>query len=61
MKRFGFIPLPPIMPKGSDLGHRLGDVHHLLRNGALYVIGIHVAAALYHTVKVKDRLLQRMI
>lgn len=30
VKLFGFIPLPPIMPKGSDLGHRLGDVHHLL-------------------------------
>ena len=61
VKLLGFIPLPPIMPKGSSLGHQLGDVHHLLATALLYVIGVHVAAALYHAAVLRDGLLRRMI
>lgn len=61
LKLLGFIPLPSIMPKGSSLGHQLGDVHHLLATALLYVVGLHVAAALYHAAVLRDGLLRRMI
>ena len=61
VKLFGFIPLPSIMPQGSNLGHKLGDIHHTLATILAYLIGFHVAAALYHTFILRDRLLRRMI
>ena len=61
VKLFGLIPLPGIMPKGSSLGHQLGDVHHSLATVLAYLIGFHVAAALYHIFVLRDRLLSRMI
>jgi len=61
IKLFGFVPLPSIMPVGSSLGHRLGDVHHTLATALLYLIGFHVAAALYHLIILRDRLYRRMI
>lgn len=61
VKLLGFIPLPSLLPHGSSLGHQLGDVHHTLANVLLYLIGAHVAAALYHSVILRDRLLRRMV
>lgn len=61
IKLFGLIPLPSIMPKGSRLGHQLGDVHHSLATILAYLIGFHIAAAVYHTFVSRDRLLRRMI
>jgi cytochrome b561 len=61
LKVFGFVPLPSIMRQGSSLGHRLGDVHHTLANALLYLIGFHVAAALFHLLVLRDQLHRRMI
>lgn len=61
LKFLGFIPLPSIMAEGSSLGHRLGDVHHTLANALLYLIGFHVAAAIYHLLVLRDRTHRRMI
>lgn len=61
LKLFAFVPLPSIMHQGSALGHRLGDIHHTLANALLYLVGFHVAAALYHVIVLRDRLHRRMI
>ncbi|HJP68916.1 MAG TPA: cytochrome b [Sphingomicrobium sp.] len=61
IKFLGFVPLPAIMPSGSSLGRQLGDVHATLATALLYLIGFHVAAALYHAAVLRDGLLRRMI
>jgi cytochrome b561 len=58
---FGALPLPKIMPTGSELGHVLGDIHGTLATILLYVVGLHVAAALYHAIVRRDQILQRIL
>lgn len=55
-----FIPMPSgTNPKAaSDL---LKDAHELLANGAILLIGLHVAAALKHHFMDKDTILTRML
>ncbi|HYM02308.1 MAG TPA: cytochrome b [Stellaceae bacterium] len=57
----GLIPLPGIAPEGSRLGMRAGDLHALLSWALLGLIGLHVAAALYHRFIRRDRVMQRML
>jgi len=57
----GLIPLPPIMPVGSRLGLGFGDIHIFLSWCLLALIGLHVLAALYHRLILRDRVLQRML
>jgi len=57
----GLIPLPPIAPVGSSVGLRAGDVHIFLSWCLLALIGLHVLAALYHRVILRDKVLQRML
>ena len=40
---------------------KAGDLHVLLMNGLLIVVGLHTAAALFHQYVLKDRLLLRML
>jgi cytochrome b561 len=58
---FGLLPLPQILATGSALGPRLGDIHSTLATILLYVVGLHVAAALYHAVVRGDQVLRRML
>lgn len=58
---FGVIPLPALFEKGSRVGHELGDIHSVLAYVLLFLIGVHVAAALYHHLIVKDGTLRRML
>lgn len=58
---FGALPLPQIAAEGSALGHAMGDIHSTLANILLYLVGLHVAAALYHRVLRRDQVLQRML
>jgi cytochrome b561 len=58
---FDFFALPPIVPAGSALGHELGDIHILAAYALLAVVGLHVAAALYHHFWQRDRVLLRML
>jgi cytochrome b561 len=58
---FGLVPLPSIMAAKSPIGHTLGDVHTLIAYIALGLLGLHVAGALYHHFKLKDRTLARML
>jgi len=41
-------------------GHELGDIHGWLAWGMLALIGLHVAAGVYHHIVLKDDTLQRM-
>ena len=61
VRLFGTISLPAMAPKGSNWGHALGDVHHAVAIGLLVLIGLHVAAAVYHQWVLRDGLLQRML
>jgi cytochrome b561 len=61
VKLFGIVPLPPLMAKGSPLGHSLGDIHGTLALVLLAIIAVHVSGALYHALYLKDRTLQRML
>ncbi|RDU97433.1 cytochrome b [Trinickia dinghuensis] len=54
------VNLPSLAATGSALGHQLGGVHRLLAWGMLGLIGLHVIAALYHQLVLRDRLLRRM-
>ncbi|MGH7034700.1 MAG: cytochrome b [Stellaceae bacterium] len=57
----GLIPLPPIMPVGSRLGLGFGDIHIFLSWCLLALIALHVLAALYHRLILRDLVLQRML
>lgn len=54
------VNLPSLAPTGSALGHALGDAHRLLAWVMLALIGVHVAAALYHHFLLRDGVLRRM-
>jgi cytochrome b561 len=58
---FGVLPLPPLMPRGSTLGHQLGDVHMAGATVLLILIGLHVLGALYHLLVLRDRTVQRIL
>jgi cytochrome b561 len=60
VKLFGAIALPPLAPVGSAAGHVLGNIHQLLAWGMLGLIGLHVAATLYHHFLLRDGVLRRM-
>jgi cytochrome b561 len=57
----GPLHLPHIMAVGSKLGHEMGDIHGDLAIVLAIVIGLHVAAALYHQFIRKDDTLKRMM
>jgi cytochrome b561 len=57
---FGLIPLPSLAAEGSSLGHTMGDIHQLIAWGLLGLVGLHVAAALYHHFLLRDGVLRRM-
>jgi cytochrome b561 len=56
-----WLELPRIMPVGSTLGHELGDVHGALAVVLAILIGLHVAAGIYHHVVRRDDTLRRML
>ena len=58
---FGIVSLPPIVPAKSAIGMQAGNVHTWLGWTLLVLIGLHVAAALYHYFVRRDRVLQRML
>lgn len=58
---FGIASLPHVVPPKSAFGMRAGDVHTWLGWTLLVLIGLHVAAALYHYFVRRDRVLQRML
>lgn len=57
---FGAVPLPALAPTGSRFGHALGDLHGVLAWAMLGLIGLHIAAALFHHFVLRDGVLRRM-
>ena len=58
---FGLIKLPAMVSLGSPVGRALGDVHQTVALVLLAVVALHVLGALYHSLVVKDRTMQRMV
>jgi len=59
---FGLFELPPLMAPRTPGFAWTGDVHGLLAYyGILGLAGLHIAAALYHWLVRRDRVLQRML
>lgn len=58
---FGLVPLPPLSPTGSPLGHEMGDIHQIFAWVLIAVVALHVAAALFHHFVIKDDTLRRML
>ncbi len=61
VRLFGFIPLPGLVPSGSEWGHSMGDLHMNLAIVLLVLVGLHVLGALYHQFVLRDSLLWRML
>lgn len=55
------IALPPVMAASELWADRLEEIHGLLANGLLILIGLHVAAALWHHFGWRDNTLRRML
>jgi cytochrome b561 len=58
---FGLVTLPDLAGRGSTIGHVAGDLHALLSNVLLALVGLHVVGALYHAVFRRDGVMQRML
>lgn len=52
---------PRLIGAAPALAGEIGDVHILLSYGLLGVVGLHVLAALYHHLWLRDRVLTRML
>jgi cytochrome b561 len=55
------VPLPKIMATQSRLGMQLGDIHQTTGIVLLVLVWLHVLAALYHHLMLRDRVLLRML
>jgi cytochrome b561 len=61
VKLFGLLKLPPLTPTGSTLGHAMGDIHSVMAWILFGLICMHVMAAMFHRLILKDETLQRML
>jgi len=61
VRLFGVLTLPALAAKGTHWAEVAGDIHAVLTNVLLAVVGLHVAGALYHYFILRDRVLQRML
>ena len=57
---FGLFELPDLVGKDKALGHQLKEIHELLANGLMVLVGLHILATLKHQLIDKDGLLSRM-
>lgn len=57
---FGLFELPDLVDKDKELGHQLKEIHELLANGLMVLVGLHILAALKHQFVDKDGLIGRM-
>ncbi len=58
---FGFATLPALFAAGSTIGRALGELHSPLAYVLLGALGLHVAAALAHSVLWRDGTMSRML
>jgi len=58
---FTGVALPPLLAVDKPLAHQLEDLHGSIGEAFYWVIGLHVAAALYHHLVRRDDTLRRML
>ena len=52
--------LPTFVPVDKAWAHRVEGVHEWLGNAMMVLIGVHVAATLFHSIALRDNTLARM-
>ncbi len=60
-KVFGLLPAPQLLLAGSPYGKLLAEIHETLAIALMTLVGVHVAAALYHHFVLRDSVLRRMV
>jgi cytochrome b561 len=59
---FGLFRLPGLLPRGTKLGFKAGDLHaDVISWVLLALVGLHIVAGLYHHFIKRDAVLQRML
>jgi cytochrome b561 len=58
---FGVLPLPDLLDKNAELAETLEEVHEILGQVLLALVGLHAAAALKHHFFDRDEVLARMV
>jgi cytochrome b561 len=58
---FGLLQLPDLVAPSESLGDVLHDIHEVLAGTLLFLVGLHVLAALKHQFIDRDGLLMRML
>ena len=58
---FGLVPLPDLVAPDRELGRSLVQLHHFLGFAFAMLIGVHIAAAIYHHVIARDDVARRMV
>lgn len=62
VRAFGVLPFPQIMPPFAKIGFEIGDIHGgILAWALLGVAVLHILAALYHRLALRDKVLSRML
>jgi cytochrome b561 len=61
MQMFGFIPLPRLLAPGTVSHGALEEAHEIAAYLLIALVGLHVAAALWHHFVLRDAVLQRML
>lgn len=62
VRAFGLLLLPPILPTGARIGFEIGDYHGGLLVWMLFGVAVlHILAALYHRLGLRDTVLSRML
>jgi cytochrome b561 len=57
---FGLVQMPALVAKGTA-PELFGELHEILANLMLLLAGVHVVAAVYHQLVLRDRLIETML
>lgn len=57
----GLFEVPALLPVNQDRGELAGDIHEILANLFIFIVGVHALAALIHHFYWKDNTLKRML
>jgi len=58
---YGIGAIGPFLTASRSLGHEILDIHEFLGSAIMWVAGFHAAAAIFHHVFLRDRVLKQML